>query len=320
MKYSIITPNYNGFSLMNRYFKSLQEQTFKDFEAIIVDDCSTDDSYEKLQQYAESSPFSITILQAEKNTGPGNARNMGIDFAKGEWITFIDNDDWVEPTFLEEIDNVINSNEVNCVIHDYFIKTDKRQYLAASMYNGDMGIVTISNCMSYARNHTIGKFYKLSECKKNGIRFPHTRRCEDVAFVCRAIEACGSAYYYHKPLYYYYQRPTSLSNNKQMDESDMITAFTVIEESLGPIYPAEIAEKSVTDLLYGGVLLMCKAMKSKKEIEEYIDWYERKYPNWKSSVIINYLGIGKKTFIKIIGLRFILILKIITWVHSRMVR
>ena len=91
-KYSIITPEYNSFNLMERYFDSLENQTFMDFEIVIVDDCSTDDSYEKLQEYARKSPLSITLKQSEKNFGPGNTRNIGLDNATGEWVTFIDID------------------------------------------------------------------------------------------------------------------------------------------------------------------------------------------------------------------------------------
>lgn len=105
-KYSIITPQFNSFELMDKYFDSLLNQTVRDFEVVIVDDCSTDGSWKKLQEYVRQSPLQITLLQAEKNSGPGNARNMGIEAAKGEWITFVDNDDWVARDFLEKIDAV----------------------------------------------------------------------------------------------------------------------------------------------------------------------------------------------------------------------
>ena len=315
-KYSIVTPLYNSFSLMKRYFASLCQQTYKNFEVIIVDDCSSDDSYEELCKYAEVSPLTIRVFKTEKNGGPGIARNVGMDAARGEWITFIDNDDWVDTHLFEKIEDVIKENEVNSVIYDYYTTNGKENKRASSMYYGEGGVIPLSKCMIYVRNHTIGKFYKLSNCREKNIRYPEVRRCEDVAFVIRAIDACGSTYYLNEPLYYYYQRPTSLSNNTKLDEADMVKAFAILEDKLGSKYPEELKEKSVTDILYGALLMMCKAGKSKKEIVAYIDSYEKKYPSWEKSEIIKHLGRAKETFLKMAKARNVLGMKAIAMVHS----
>lgn len=318
-KYSIVTPMYNSFHLMERYFESLNNQTFKNFEVIIVDDCSSDDSYHELLKYIEKSNLNIIACQTERNAGPGNARNLGMDKASGEWLTFIDNDDWVDYDFLEKIEKVLSENDVNCVIYDYYIKTDSDQSVARSMYRGETGPVSLSECMIYVRNHTFGKFYKLSDCREKNIRFPNLRRCEDVAFVVRAIDACGSAYYLKEPMYYYYQRSSSLSNNQKLDESDMIRAFLMLEDTLGNKYPKELKEKSVTDLLYGVVLMMCKANKSNEDILNYINCYKEKYSKWEKCEIISSLGIAKRVFLIAIKNKWIGVLRMITNIHTKMI-
>ena len=318
-KYSIITPMYNSFGLMGRYFSSFLNQTYKSFEIILVDDFSTDGSYEKACKYAEMSELPLTVLRAEKNSGPGNARNMGMDAAKGEWITFVDNDDWVDTNLLEKVNCVIENNDVNCVIYDYFTTNGTDKTVHNSMYCGKEGRISVSDCIKFARNHSVGKFYKKEACRKNDIRYPLIRRCEDVAFVSRAIDACGSVYYLHEPLYYYYQRRSSLSNNADIDESDMLIAFSIIEESLDSKYYDEIKEKSVTDLLYGTLLMMCKAGKGNSEIKNYINDYEKKYPYWWKSEIINYIGKAKKIFLLMARYKNIYGLKVLAKVHSRMV-
>lgn len=317
-KYTIITPQYNSFSLMGRYFESLEHQSFKDFEVIVIDDCSTDGSYEKLVDYASSSSLNITIKRTSQNSGPGEARNIGIDNASGEWITFVDNDDWVKESFLEEINTVIERESVNCIIFDYYTYNEGKIGLAKSMYLGEEGMKSLSDCVISVRNHTVGKFYKLSECKD--IKFPKLKRCEDVAYVCQAIVACGSAYYYNKPLYYYLQRSTSLSNNKVLDESDMIRAFGILEETIGVDFQNELKEKSVCDILYGVLLMMCKAGKSRKEIKEYLSSYENKYPKWWQCKIIRSLGKSKQIFLLFARLHFIYGLKVLSGVHSRIIR
>ncbi|WP_416327429.1 glycosyltransferase family 2 protein [[Eubacterium] hominis] len=316
MKYSVITANYNGYHLMDKYFESLENQTFKDFEVIIIDDCSTDDSYMKLNSYANKSFLDIKILKMNQNKGPGNARNIGLKNAKGEWITFIDNDDWIKETFFEEINNVICTNSVNCIIYDFYLKSKNKQVVSRSMYKGEFGLLDITNCIRYARNHSIGKVYRLKKIKENNIYFPLLRRCEDVAFVARALNACETVYYYKKPLYYYYQRQNSLSNNSQLNANDMIKAFKQIEKDLKSKYPNEIAEKSVTDLLYGTVLMMCKSKEKVKNIKHYIEWYENQYPNWYNLEIISELGLSKRLYLFFIKNRMFICLKTMTFLHS----
>ena len=318
-KYSIITPMFNSFNLMKRYFDSLNYQTFKDFEIIIVDDCSTDGSYEKLLQYVKKSVLTISVYRSEENKGPGNARNIGMNMAKGEWITFIDNDDWVEYTLLEKIDKVLSNNAVNCVIYDYYITDGRNKRVARSMYGGKSGKVSLPDCMMSVRNHTIGKFYRLSNCRENNIYFPELKRCEDVAFVCRAIDACGSVYYIDQPLYYYFQRPSSLSNNKKMDETDMIKAFGILEKELGRKYPKELKEKSVPDVLYGVLLIMCKSGKKNCEIKDYIKIYEKKYPEWYKCESVKKLGKAKEFFLIAARYRQIAIIKLLAYVHSKLI-
>lgn len=319
MKYSIITPMYNSFDLMDRFFISLERQTFKNFEVIIIDDCSTDDSYKKLCEYSKNTPLVLSIYKTNNNGGPGQARNIGMKKAIGEWITFIDNDDWIEENMLEIVDQVIQTYDVNSIIYDFFIATDKNKVISKSMYKGDEGIVSLSECITNVRNHTIGKFYKREICIKNDIFFPQLKRCEDVAFVCRALDACGSAYYINKPLYYYYQRSCSLSNNKDLDEADMIKAFSILEQSLGAKYPIELAEKSVFDLLYGVLLMMCKSKKNKKDIKKYIENYEAKYPNWKSFKSVKKIGKAKGVFLICAKYRLVHIMKFITYIHGKII-
>lgn len=318
-KYSIVTPMYNSFSLMNRYFVSLANQTFKDFEVIIVDDCSTDDSFEKLCEYVERCPLTVKVLRTEKNGGPGIARNMGMDAAKGEWLTFIDNDDWVDIRLFERIDATLKQHDVNCIIYDYYTTNGKEKKISRSLYHGNEGELSLSDCVKYARNHTIGKVYRISKCKQSGIQYPSLRRCEDVAFVSRAIVSCGKIYYLPEPLYYYFQRPSSLSNNTKLDEADMVKAFGILEEELAEKYGEELKEKSITDILYGALLMMCKSKKSSGEIKNYIRHYEKKYPKWWECKILNYIGIMKRVFLCAARYKCIGILKQLSWVHSKLI-
>lgn len=98
---SIIIPAYNAGKTIKRCLDSICLQTFIDFELIIVDDGSTDNTYDICLHYANKDPR-ISVV-TKQNGGVSSARNLGLDLAKGEWVTFVDSDDWVGERFLEHL-------------------------------------------------------------------------------------------------------------------------------------------------------------------------------------------------------------------------
>ena len=106
-KVSIIVPLFNAEKFAKRCIESVLMQTFKNYELILIDDGSKDKTGEICEKYAEKDTR-IKVIH-KNNGGVSSARNTGLDMAKGEWITFLDADDWIEPNFLLIVDN--NSND-----------------------------------------------------------------------------------------------------------------------------------------------------------------------------------------------------------------
>lgn len=111
-RFSIIVPLYNKASYVRKALDSIVSQTFKDWELVIVDDGSTDNSLTMVQEYIESERMSELvkeriIILSQKNAGVAAARNRGVAASHGECVCFLDADDWWEPTFLEEMDRLI---------------------------------------------------------------------------------------------------------------------------------------------------------------------------------------------------------------------
>ncbi len=330
-KFSIVTPCYNSWRFMSKYLESLEQQIYQDFEVIIVDDCSKDDTYTRLKDYADASRINIKVLRNDNNRGPGYTRNRGMAEATGEWLTFVDSDDSVSTHLLEKVENIVSAsgNEtipINCIVYDYNVVKGDRIINASSMYGNRLGgVQPLSTCIAKVRNHVVGKFYRTDLIKK--ISFPELKRCEDVAFVCQAIDVCcmdedvqiGCVYYLKEALYNYIQHSDSLSNDKNLDATDMVMAYEIVNEKLGRKYPNEICSKSVPDLLYGGTLMMCKANKKSLQIKKYIADYESKYPEWYKSDIINELGRAKKAFLFCARYKWIDMLKVLSKIHSKMV-
>ena len=105
MKYSVIVPLYNKERYIERTLKSIFAQSFDDYELIVVDDGSTDQSYSIAQKLMGTGVSNRSLVHQE-NSGVAAARNKGAALAKGDFICFLDSDDWWEPNFLKEIDTL----------------------------------------------------------------------------------------------------------------------------------------------------------------------------------------------------------------------
>ena len=105
MKLSVIVPVYNmaAEGKLNYCLDSLVNQTIDDYEIIAVDDCSTDNSLEILRTYEIKYPDKLKVIASSVNRKQGGAKNLGLEAAKGEWIGFIDSDDWITPDFYEKL-------------------------------------------------------------------------------------------------------------------------------------------------------------------------------------------------------------------------
>ena len=124
-KVSVIIPVYNTSKYLNQCLESIQNQTFTDFEAICINDGSTDSSLEILKEFASKDDRFIIINK--KNEGQGIARNLGIQQANGEYIIFIDSDDWLETEGLEKAYKKIKEDSADILIFDFYFFSDKDQ-------------------------------------------------------------------------------------------------------------------------------------------------------------------------------------------------
>ncbi|WP_105124775.1 glycosyltransferase family 2 protein [Streptococcus suis] len=120
---SVCVPVYNSSTYLRECIESIRNQTFKDLEIICVDDGSTDDSLEILKEFQRKDPRVQLIVQ-ERNMGVGAARNQAIDLASGQYMSFIDSDDFIEPEMFEELYNKAIKNDAEIAICDVNLYSD----------------------------------------------------------------------------------------------------------------------------------------------------------------------------------------------------
>jgi glycosyltransferase involved in cell wall biosynthesis len=183
-KISIIIPVYNVEKYLPKCLDSVINQTLEDIEIICINDCSTDGSLTILKEFA-SKDKRIKIIDFEVNKGVGFARNTGIDKASGEYISFLDPDDWWEPAFAAKTYNKITENDADIVQFAHNRYTDKKiQYDIVNKIQNVINGINYNEYFCDFVNLVWDKIYKTSFIKNNDIKFPlNIHPTEDVLFV-----------------------------------------------------------------------------------------------------------------------------------------
>lgn len=219
-KISIIVPVYNVENYLSKCINSILDQTFSDFELILIDDKSPDKSGKICDDYAKRDNR-IMVIHKETNQGVSAARNDGLDVAKGEYVTFVDSDDWVEPDFLEYLYGLAVEKSADIV-------TCTLQYDGDAVKFGRTlgtyeGIEKQKNVSIRAEDFSWGKWYSFdgAACKlyvrnlieKNNIRFNLLlSNGEDALFYANVMLYSKHCVASTKALYHYFIRANGASN------------------------------------------------------------------------------------------------------------
>ena len=205
---SIIVPIYKVEKYLNRCIDSILNQTFLDYEMILVDDGSPDNCYQICEEYVEKDNR-IKVIHKE-NGGLASARNAGMRIAEGQFLLFIDSDDTIEPDFCEIMLNAIKENEnawVLCAFSHVFPDSAKYRGIEAENNTLDYFDVYKSGLSGFAWN----KIYSHKIIQDNKLRFDESLViAEDVDFTARYFSYTNDIRYISKPIYNYYCNDGSL--------------------------------------------------------------------------------------------------------------
>lgn len=203
---SIIIPVYNVEKYIEAALVSIMNQTFKDYEIILVDDGCTDKSLYIAERTLRENLFKNYLILKEANSGQGVARNFGVDNASGEWVFFMDADDLLPVYALEELVNATKQENVEVVFGKFRFSIgeriqEKKERFSLKTFN--------RNDIQYdflTRKKKIlvpGTLYNLEWMRRNNLKFPTIRFSEDVFFlwnmlsvVNKVVEIQGYTYYY----------------------------------------------------------------------------------------------------------------------------
>ncbi len=223
-KISIIIPAYNAERYIKYCLESLINQTYKNLEIIVVNDGSTDSTAEIIKEYQKKDDR--IVLVNTKNHGVSHARNIGIERATGEYIGFVDSDDWIEQTMYEEMIGLIKTKKCDIVRCNNFVNYSRDKNSAIGLYFGlsnrlldesEIRGELLEKIMKYLPSYVVLLLGKASVIKE--IKFDEkVRLLEDKLFYCKVLTKAKTVYCYDKPLYHYFINKFSVTNQNMKCE------------------------------------------------------------------------------------------------------
>ncbi|MBD5445265.1 MAG: glycosyltransferase [Lachnospiraceae bacterium] len=216
MKLSIIVPVYNmaADGKLEYCLNSLVNQTIEDYEIIAVDDCSTDESFSILQDYESRFPDKFHAIHSDVNKHQGGAKNIGMKLAEGEWLGFIDSDDWITPDMYERLIKRAEETGADLVGCDYCLTNEHSMKLGQLVPNNkpeQSGVLNDEKRRSLILDggSLVVKIFRRSMIIENELWFPENIFYEDNALGNSYLVLAKHFEYIPEAMYYYYQHDTS---------------------------------------------------------------------------------------------------------------
>ena len=302
-KVSVIVPIYNVEKYLEKCINSLLSQTLEDIQIILVNDGSKDNSGNIAKEYGKNNKGRVIYVEKE-NGGLSDARNYGLKYATGDFIAFLDSDDYIEKNAYEEMYNKAIEENADYVECDFIwefpnkIRVDK-QYPYKNK----------KEMLSFVRVVAWNKLIKRQLIIDNNLEFPKGLRYEDVEFTYKLIPFINKFAYVDKPFIHYVQREGSIANVQNERTADIFTVLdNVIEfykkNNIYEEYRNELEYNYARYLLCSSLKRMCK-IKAKTIREKLLtESWERlnlNFPNWKENVILKTVNIGKNKYMRTVN-------------------
>lgn len=305
IKVSVVVPVYNTSKYLRRCLDSLVKQTLRDIEIIVINDKSTDDSKDIINEY-EKNYDNIKVIHNKTNKGIGYNRNLGIEKASGEYISFIDSDDWVVSDMYEKMYNKASKDKNDLVICNYHKMLEEKNNVTE--IEGDYFIserkdTNLEESPSLINEVNLAPWNKLYKKELlEDIRYPENLKYEDAVVTIKALARAKKIGFIREKLNYYLVRSkseTTVMNEKVFDIFNILDM--IIEELKEKKYymdAKECLEFLVITTIFRYTLQQRNQEDKKlrrKFVDDAFDYLNSNFPNWKENKLYKKRNFLKRT-------------------------
>lgn len=290
-KISVIIPVYNVEKYLARCLNSIIKNTYKNIEIILVNDGSKDKSQEIIDKY-KNKYGNIIKAKEQENKGPAEARNVGIEMASGEYLMFIDSDDFIKEDYIENYVKTLKEADYDLVAGGYHKWIDGKITYTIALQDEPWAKFMIMGPYT--------KLYKKSFLQENNIKFVKVNIGEDIYFNLQVNALAKKAKIIDYVGYYWYTNNESISNTMHKDIKNL-----EIDKMLNGSYDSLIEKnainpnnKELIELYYYNFIIWVLQWTTKntkfkdmsKEYDRLFKWLKERFPNYKKNKLI---GINK---------------------------
>lgn len=289
-KVSVIVPVYNVEEYIDKCLDTLTNQTFKDYELIVINDGSSDNSESIILDYQKKYPKLIKYYKKE-NGGLSSARNYGIEKSTGEYLMFIDSDDYVSNDMVEKLYNKIDKEQSDMVICNYYRVTCKGKFI--KNYNINPGTTNIKSNPEIILNKQAAwnKIYKKELFSQN--KFDEGKYYEDLRLIPKLYLECKKIAFINDFCYYYIERDNSIMKDINLEKN-----YEIVEaiDSLITYYKShnkyERYKEEIEFMMLDNIMvstfdrIICSTDNIKNNLKRYWDFIDNNFPNYKKNKYI----------------------------------
>jgi len=322
-KVSIIVPVYNVEKYLEKCLTSLVNQTLDNIEIIVVNDGTKDNSQIIIDKFKAQYPSKIVSIIKE-NGGQGSARNYGLKVASGEYIGYVDGDDYVDTTMFEKLYNVAKEDDSDIVICGNYVVDENNNVIQKEILkieNNRKATISENRKILFDKMAVWNKIYKADFLKSTQLEFRNKKWYEDFDFSVNVLLSSKSISIVEEPLYYYLIRQGSTMNNSNInrnleikDAMCEITKFVKTNNLYDEFYE-EIEYLAIFHVYLVTIVRVINAkVKTKKNdiingLKEYVNYNFRKWN--KNKYIKSEMTYKRRLILNLIRLKLYFLINII---------
>lgn len=287
MRFSIIIPVYNVEKYIRKCMDTVMNQTFRDFEVIVVDDESPDNSMQIVEEFAQQYPGMIKMIH-QKNTRQGGARNRGVREARGEYLVFIDSDDYVRLDMLEVLDRSIYQSNCDILVFQFQMVSQSGRNLGEGGCGGlAPGVYApqLDKCIFQLPANPANKVFRREFYVNSHVEFPEKLLYEDA--VLRLLYAKASRIVISDEILYYYVQSDNSSIRRKPSEKmlDILTMSDLVMDMFRKESIYEDFREELDSALIGGIVYILDVINEadyKNTLQDQmVDYILRSFPEYE---------------------------------------
>ena len=312
MKVSVIVPVYNVEKYLSKCLDSLANQTIDDYEVIVVNDGTPDNSQEIIDRYV--SKYSNFKSFIKKNGGLSDARNYGLKYATGQFVSFVDSDDYIKEDMLEKMYVYAFENNLDIVVCDTIVKSDNNEYVLNSNLH-----YSASDIKNYILSYPMACTRLVRKKIMDNFSFRKGTLYEDLDLTPSYVTMTNKVGFLEYAGYYYVQRSGSIMNQKEFNEK-LLDIFTVLDNNYQKLfkeYPEEIEYLYITHLLRTASLRFLDYPNTETYLSKINNMMKKRFPNWKENIYLKKSGFKIKLICNLAYNKHYKILKILKKLSGR---